>query len=409
MKKTYRVLSLSFLFLVMPSLAYAGWMKTYGDRDWFETGTCVKSTSDGKYIVAGSKGAYLWLVKIDSTGDTIWDYIYERQSKLSLSTSGQCVNELPSGDFLATGTAVTGDIAIYGDDFGSMEEMISNILSGQTAVYYEQAEISLWLLKVTTSGSQVWERTRKGTRGSVGNFLCITSDGNCVAVGSAINSTSHKESNTLFVVKSTLRGDEVWSKTYETDSLSSGLFVNETADKGLIICGVKKQDAWLVKMDSVGNKLWSRSYGGNKADSTFALCEMGDGGFLLVGNTLSFGAGKSDLWLVRTGSKGDTLWTKTYGGERNDAGSSIVATADGGAVIAGYTQSEGEGKKDAWLIKVDANGNKTWSKTFGTWQDEEATSVDKTTDGGYVVTGYFTQKGSKDLWIAKVDSNGNVN
>lgn len=397
MKKLSRVLFFSGLIFLSPIMAYAGWMKTYGGSG-VDHGSCVRATNDGGYIIIGSTTSFgpapsnLWLVRLDSLGDTIWMHAYDRGLSMSLSSIGSCVCEIPEGGYIGAGMVMS--IGIVGG-------------SGENIVWGNE-QVALWLIKVNSSGKLVWERTHKGKAAGFANYLCMTSDGNYLAVGATVDTSFKKDKTMPYMVKSTIRGDKVWEVSLIKDTSFIVNFVKENNDKGLILCGTAGKDALLMKTDSLGNPLWARTLGGKKGDSLFELCETKDGGFMIVGNTSSWGAGKCDLWLVRTDSLGDTLWTKTYGGERNDAGSSVVATTDGGAIIAGYTESEGEGRKDAWLIKVDANGNKTWSKTFGTWQDEEAQSVDITKDGGYIITGYCTKKGSEDLWVIKTDSKGNV-
>ncbi len=397
---------LVFLSLFPLSILTAGWMKTYGDI-YDDYGQCVRTTKDGGYIVVGTTSSYgllpvsLWLLKLDANGDTTWMHTYGRKAKSSLSSSGVGVVEIPDGGYVTAGISISGNVVLDSRGYGVDEELITMSL--------EKTEIAMWLLKTNSAGGAIWERTYLGKHASTAHYLCATSDGNFVAVGTAADTSGKKPLDHLYIVKASIRGDEMWNKIYMGDVSSGGSCIVETPDKGLAACGRRGEDAWLLKTDSAGNILWARTYGGSKDDVALSLAVAADGGFFMAGSTLSAGAGKTDLWLARTDSLGDTLWTKTYGGEKEDCGMSIVVTPGGGAVIAGYTKSQGAGRKDAWLLEVDSEGKLLWQKTFGTWQDEEATSVDKTTDGGYVVTGYFTQKGSQDLWIAKVDSKGNVN
>jgi hypothetical protein len=148
-----------------------------------------------------------------------------------------------------------------------------------------------------------------------------------------------------------------------------------TLDGGFIITGITNSvgaggyDVYLVKTDSLGDTLWSRTYGGTGDDEGMSVKQTLDGGYIIVGWTNSFGAGDYDIYLIRTDSLGDTLWTRTYGGVFNDGGYSVQQTTDGGYIIAGYTNSFGAGGFDVYLIKTDANGYVT--------VEENKNSIDK--------------------------------
>lgn len=108
-----------------------------------------------------------------------------------------------------------------------------------------------------------------------------------------------------------------------------------------------------------------------------------DGGYIIVG-TGKFSGNNGDIFLLKTNSLGDTLWTRFIGGSSVDHGNSVKETADGGYIIAGSTVSFGAGASDAYLVKTDATGNVTWSKTYGTSSNDEAYGIVQTVDGGYV-------------------------
>ena len=124
-------------------------------------------------------------------------------------------------------------------------------------------------------------------------------------------------------------------------------------------------DCWLVKTDSYGNPEWEKTYGGNDCDAAEDVWQTSDGGFIIVGITNSFGAGNFDIWLIKTDGNGNELWNRTYGGRKMEYGTSVQQTSDGGYIIGGFTGSYGMGGNDAWLVKVDNHGNLEWNKTFG--------------------------------------------
>ncbi|MEA3311862.1 MAG: hypothetical protein U9Q76_06550, partial [candidate division WOR-3 bacterium] len=174
-----------------------------------------------------------------------------------------------------------------------------------------------------------------------------------------------------------------------------------------ITCGVMGEDVCLIKSDPAGQIVWTQLYGGKKMDVARFLEETTDGGYIVVGETYSFGAGKSDIWLVKTDSYGDTLWSRIYGGRRDEFGRTVRETPDGGYIIAGSTNSFGRGRQDVWLLKTDASGDTLWTKTYGWRRDEEAFSLDLTEDGGYIITGYKKHR-AEDIWLLKTDANGDT-
>jgi len=153
---------------------------------------------------------------------------------------------------------------------------------------------------------------------------------------------------------------------------------------------------------------WSKTFGNPGDDFGESVQQTSDGGYVIAGFTESYGAGGKDVWLIKTDSNGDKAWDETFGGTSDDGGWSVQRTADGGYIISGYTESYGGGARDAWLIKTDSNGNKVWDKTFGGASDDDGWSVQQTLDGGYIVAGATGSYGAGegDVWLIKTDSDG---
>jgi hypothetical protein len=169
--------------------------------------------------------------------------------------------------------------------------------------------------------------------------------------------------------------------------------VQQTADGGFVIAGgtqsfgAGKSDVWLIKTDEEGNKEWSRTFGGTERDWAVSVQQTADGGFVIAGGTESFGAGRSDVWLIKTDEEGNKEWSRTFGGAEWDEACSVKQTADGGFIIAGDTASFGAGQHDVWLIETDEEGNREWSRTFGGTDVERAYSVQQTTDSSFIMVG----------------------
>ena len=206
-----------------------------------------------------------------------------------------------------------------------------------------------------------------------------------------------------------------WEKTFGGAGDDRGFSVQQTSDGGYIIVGWTTSygaggaDVYLIKVDANGNMQWSRTFGGRDADWGYSVQQTSDGGYIIVGETTSYGAGLVDVYLIKVDAKGNMQWNKTFGGAGYDWGYSVQQTSDGGYIIVGAT-SYGAGGDDVYLIKVDANGNMQWSKTFGGAIDDWGYSVQQTSDGGYIIVGTTTSYGAGggDVYLIKVDANGNM-
>jgi TolB-like protein len=165
-----------------------------------------------------------------------------------------------------------------------------------------------------------------------------------------------------------------------------------------------------VKTDANGNIQWAKTYGGTGWDEAYSVQQTSDGGYIVAGETYSFGAGYRDIFLIKTDANGNIQWAKTYGGTDDDWAYSVQQTSDGGYIVAGWTESFGADSTDVFLIKTDANGNIIWAKTYGGTLRDVASSVQQTSDGGYIVAGYTRSFGAvfNDLFLIKTDANGNI-
>ena len=220
----------------------------------------------------------------------------------------------------------------------------------------------------------------------------------------------------VYLIKLDANGDTLWSRAFGGADYDIGHAVEQTADGGYIVAGDTRSfgaggyDAWLIRTDAIGHLVWFRTYGDTSDDGARSVEQTSDGGFVLTGCTESFGAGQGDVYLVRTSAKGDTLWTKTFGGASHDEGFSVRQTTDKGFVIAGLTQSFGAGEDDVYLIKTNARGDTLWTRTFGGDDDDFGYSVRQTADGGYVIAGLTESfgAGGEDVYLIRTDAHGDT-
>lgn len=152
----------------------------------------------------------------------------------------------------------------------------------------------------------------------------------------------------------------------------------------------------------------SMIYGGIGNDVGMSVQQTSDGGYVILGSTDSFGAGSNDFLLIRLNASGMIQWQKTYGGAGDDQAYSLEQTSDGGYIVAGQTNSFGTGNYDFWILKLDSSGNVQWAKTYGGSGNESAADIKQTSDLGYIVDGYEDSFFAPDAWIIKLDASGNI-
>jgi len=212
----------------------------------------------------------------------------------------------------------------------------------------------------------------------------------------------------FWLVKTDSNGSQQWNKTYGGANWDAASSVHQT-DDGYIVAGTTYSigaggaDFWLVKTDSAGNQQWNKTFGGTNDDMASSVQQTSDGGYIVAGTTYSSGASGWDFWLVKTDSAGNQQWNKTYGGTSTDQAWSVQQTSDGGYIAAGSTASFGAGFWDFWLLKTDSAGIQQWNKTYGRTGDDEAYSVQQTSDGGYIAAGRTNSSGAGllDFWLVK--------
>ncbi|TAJ43968.1 PKD domain-containing protein [Methanofollis fontis] len=232
----------------------------------------------------------------------------------------------------------------------------------------------------------------------------------------------------------------VWQRCLGGSSRDYAYSIQQTSDGGYVVAGVTEstdgdvsgnhgnEDAWVVKLDAAGNRVWQRCLGGSSGDYAESIRQTSDGGYIVAGFTYSTDGdvsgnhGGADIWVVKLDAAGNRVWQRCLGGASDDRAFNILQTADGGYIVASYTYStDGDvsgnhGSYDAWVVKLDAAGNRIWQRGLGGASDDRALSIQQMADGGYVVAGVTWSTdgdvsgnhGDSDAWVVKLDAAGSM-
>ncbi len=362
------------------------WNQTYGGN-FSELAYALIQTTDNGFALAGSTRSYgagmtdMWLVKTDSNGTIQWNRTYG-------GTTGEEAHNLlqtTDGSFV-----LAGNIKSYDND---------------------TINKSMWLVKTDSNGMMLWNQTFGETEYTYAEKLIQTEDGGFVIAGST-RSYDGNESD-MCLLKTDENGLIQWNHTFGGRNREECHGLIKTNDNGFALAGstrsygVGESDMWLVKTDANGGLQWNQTYGGALFDSAHNVIQTTDAGFALVGHTGSYGAGEYDMWLVRTDSSGMMLWNGTYGGTRRDYANVLIQTEDGGFLLAGNTRSYGAGMTDMWLVRTDSNGIEQYNRSYGGTEDESAYALLQTADDSFVIAGVTSTYGAggDDMWFVKISYN----
>ncbi len=409
--KLLRLLALFFLLLISSTVftqtkfqrVYGG---VFGVTDSTQDGLDVKQTNDGGYILdaritfkkitanAPSEDAYT--IKVNSGGTLQW-------SKRHAGTNyeeGRSITQTTDGGYFYAGETTSWSTG------GPLD-------------------FDAFITKTDAAGNIQWT----GNMGDVWNDAAYASqqtvDGGYMAFGSSSNISTNGYSD-FYLLKLGNAGNVQWSHTFGGTYFDYGYDAVQTNDGGYIMTGASFSfgngfSSYTCKSDVNGNFQWGKAVNGFADEYTYGVTQTSDGGYLATGGTTGFGFGSTDILLTKFSSDGSVSWIKNYGGGMHDCGFTVRQTADGGYAVAGGTNSAGSGGFDLFLMKTNSAGNVLWTKTYGGSADEGFSggmfftfsninadvSMITTADGGFAITSQTNSFGAQHVYLIKTDSDGN--
>lgn len=283
-----------------------------------------------------------------------------------------------------------------------------------------------------------WAKKFGGPATDIPFTIKLTTDGGTIAAGYTDAGNDYWD---LHIAKLSKCGDLLWQKQYGGSGYESARDIIQTADGGYIVLGETNstdgdvingyggtKDIWLIKLDANGDLQWQKRYGGSGLDIGNNIIAMPDGNYLIAASTSSNDGnisgnhgtgGYTDGALLKIDPQGNLLWSKCYGGSKNDELLDIEII-NNKIYVAGYANSvdgdipANQKNYDVWLLCTDVNGNKMYSKIYGGSQNDVAYSMCQGRDGSLTLAGYTTSndgdvsgaKGGQDFWILNVNTAG---
>jgi len=374
----------------------------------------VGSTNSNDGDVTGfNGGSYdIWVVRLDDAGGIIW----QRCLGGSDSDVPGAARVLPNGDFIVVGTTRSNNGHVSGNH-GANDG---------------------WAVRLSGSGSLVWQHCFGGTSGDGFYDATVLPNGDIVAVGTSRSNDGDVALNhggeDAWAVRFTSLGELVWSRTYGSSAFDVFYSVDQLASGDLIALGYASanngdvsdnhgvEDFWAASIDLEGNIVWQRCYGGSAYEIGTKVSALADGGAALLGYTESNDGdvvgqhGNGDAWVVRVNSAGQQMWQRPLGGSALDAASGLYALPGDGMLICGRTfSSDGDVDGlpiagDCWVLQLLADGSIAWQVLLGGSNIDSGTDISPTSDGSLMLLGTTSSNdfdvsgnhGGTDVWLVRL-------
>lgn len=388
------------------------WTRTFGEASGDESAYSIARTADNSFLIGGTVRPFsgdssaMTLMMVNDYGEREWQKFFWGTGQ----AEGRAANTTNEGGYIIAGYT----------DFG------------------DEPSRDHYLVNTDSTGTQDWDKISDNRGADWVMDILQARGGGFISTGRT--PATGNTQGTFHILKTNKPGKVVWTRNVEGEQ---GNAVIEIADGNLVAAGYTRtipetarppqipdsarlpweqkkshedtalcrEEAafYVVSVNFTGEINWSRAYWKSGFDMAYDLCASGDGGLGIAGAAGGCAdlPNKYDAYVIRTTATGDTVWTYTFAGDDEDQARSIVRTSDGGFVVAGYTYSYGSGQADVLVFKLNSDGKLLWSTTIGGKSFDHAFAVVETADGGIVVAGETSSNGSggNDIYLVRLAKN----
>ena len=282
------------------------------------------------------------------------------------------------------------------------------------------SQTDTYTIKFDANGEIVWEKKYGGSGWEATNAVSLTNDNSYIVCGrtETYGVGAMPGVPNIYLLKLDANGDTLWTKAIGGTGWEDAHDVKQTADNGYIVVGATSSvgvntDLYVVKTDANGAVQWERNYGGNFWDEARHVEILSGGGYVVCGfknaNTdMNGNPVGGDFYLLRLDANGDTLWTKTYGGTSTEQANVVRETSDGGFILGGETESFGEASKNGYLLRTDGNGLEQWMHLIEGGNEDRIHDLVINPDGDFLITGWSHSGSDNDVLFVQIQDDGNT-
>lgn len=288
------------------------------------------------------------------------------------------------------------------------------LLVGETQSFGE-GNSDAYIIKVDKLGNKVYSAAYGGRNADVANAVVEMDDGFMLAgtTGSFGNRVQ-----SLYMLKITKDGNMAWQKGFysDKDDYYAGNDLVKISDNNVLVAGTEDHvsffssevNIYLNAIDTQGKRNGIKRYGGEDPERANSIISVADG-YVIAGESDTWGHGRLDAYVIKIDKDGNRIWHNAFGFDDDETANQIIATRDGGYIIVGSTDSDYKTQKNVYVVKMSADGTREWQSFYGTRENDEGFGIVEA-ENGYVIAGYTkgTENYDSNVYLLKIDNGGGL-